>query len=79
MTDRRWQDDALCAETDPEMFSPERGGSTYNAKTVCGACGVRRQCLEYALATGERSGVWGGKSERERRKILRERATESAA
>lgn len=79
MTDLRWQDDALCAETDPEAFSPEKGGTTLPAKSVCAACGVRRQCLEYALANGVHHGVWGGKSERERRKILRERASESAA
>jgi WhiB family redox-sensing transcriptional regulator len=70
----KWQDDALCAETDPEAFTPTKGGSTLSAKRVCAACPVAAQCLEYALANNERHGVWGGKSERERRKILRERA-----
>ena len=68
-----WQTDALCAQTDPEAFFPEKGGSTRDAKQVCGACNVRSQCLEYALANDERFGIWGGLSERERRR-LRKRA-----
>ncbi|WP_125610624.1 WhiB family transcriptional regulator [Specibacter cremeus] len=68
-----WQSDALCAQTDPEAFFPEKGGSTRDAKKVCGACNVRAQCLEYALANDERFGIWGGLSERERRR-LRKRA-----
>ncbi len=68
-----WQTDALCAQTDPEAFFPEKGGSTRDAKKVCGACNVKAQCLEYALASDERFGIWGGLSERERRR-LRKRA-----
>ena len=68
-----WQADALCAQTDPEAFFPEKGGSTRDAKKVCGSCAVRAQCLEYALANDERFGIWGGLSERERRR-LRKRA-----
>ena len=68
-----WQSDALCAQTDPEAFFPEKGGSTRDAKRICGSCEVRSQCLEYALANDERFGIWGGLSERERRK-LRKRA-----
>ncbi|MEO5779360.1 MULTISPECIES: WhiB family transcriptional regulator [Arthrobacter] len=68
-----WQTDALCAQTDPEAFFPEKGGSTRDAKKVCGACNVRSQCLEYALTNDERFGIWGGLSERERRR-LRKRA-----
>ena len=68
-----WQVDALCAQTDPEAFFPEKGGSTRDAKKVCGACDVKQDCLEYALANDERFGIWGGLSERERRK-LRKRA-----
>lgn len=68
-----WQADALCAQTDPEAFFPEKGGSTRDAKKVCGACNVRSQCLEYALSNDERFGIWGGLSERERRR-LRKRA-----
>lgn len=68
-----WQVDALCAQTDPEAFFPEKGGSTRDAKKVCGACTVKQECLDYALASDERFGIWGGLSERERRK-LRKRA-----
>ncbi|XBH21966.1 WhiB family transcriptional regulator [Jonesiaceae bacterium BS-20] len=64
-----WQERALCAQTDPEAFFPEKGGSTREAKKVCVACEVRTQCLEYALAKDERFGIWGGLSERERRKL----------
>jgi len=66
-----WQTDALCAQTDPEAFFPEKGGSTRDAKKICGTCEVRAQCLEYALQNDERFGIWGGLSERERRKLRR--------
>lgn len=66
-----WQDRALCAQTDPEAFFPEKGGSTREAKKVCTGCEVRAECLEYALANDERFGIWGGLSERERRKLKR--------
>jgi WhiB family redox-sensing transcriptional regulator len=66
-----WQDRALCAQTDPEAFFPEKGGSTREAKRVCSSCEVRAECLEYALAHDERFGIWGGLSERERRKLKR--------
>ncbi len=59
----------LCAQTDPELFFPEKGGSTRPAKAVCAGCPVRAQCLEHALAHDERYGVWGGTSERERRRL----------
>ena len=66
-----WQTDALCAQTDPEAFFPEKGGSTRDAKRVCTTCDVRGECLEYALQNDERFGIWGGLSERERRKLKR--------
>lgn len=66
-----WRDQALCAETDPEAFFPEKGGSTRAAKRVCGACNVRAECLEYALDNDERFGIFGGMSERERRRLKR--------
>lgn len=68
-SDLEWQDGAPCASTDPEAFFPEKGGSTREAKRVCLTCDVRDQCLEYALTHDERFGIWGGFSERERRKI----------
>ena len=64
-----WQERALCAETDPEAFFPEKGGSTREAKKICTGCEVRNECLDYALNNDERFGIWGGLSERERRKL----------
>jgi WhiB family redox-sensing transcriptional regulator len=64
-----WQQRALCPQTDPEAFFPEKGGSTREAKRVCSGCEVRAECLEYALANDERFGIWGGYSERERRRL----------
>ena len=66
-----WQEQALCAETDPEAFFPEKGGSTREAKKICTGCEVKAQCLEYALSNDERFGIWGGLSERERRRLRR--------
>jgi WhiB family redox-sensing transcriptional regulator len=74
-----WQDDALCAQTDPDAFFPEKGGSTREAKRTCMACEVRTECLEYALEHDIRHGVWGAKSERERRSITRERRGQQEA
>jgi WhiB family redox-sensing transcriptional regulator len=67
--EQEWQERALCAQTDPEAFFPEKGGSTREAKRICQGCEVRSECLEYALAHDERFGIWGGLSERERRKL----------
>ncbi len=64
-----WQERALCAQTDPEAFFPEKGGSTREAKGVCQSCEVRSECLDYALVNDERFGIWGGLSERERRRL----------
>jgi WhiB family transcriptional regulator, redox-sensing transcriptional regulator len=68
---RYWQDEALCAEIDPEIFFPEKGGSTWQAKRVCRSCPVRSECLDYALTHEDagRYGIWGGFSERERRRL----------
>lgn len=72
--DRSWQDFANCLGVDPDLFFPERGASTREAKEVCRGCVVRDDCLEYALANSEKFGIWGGMSERERRRIRRQRA-----
>lgn len=69
--EQEWQERALCAQTDPEAFFPEKGGSTREAKRICQGCEVRSECLEYALQHDERFGIWGGLSERERRKLKR--------
>lgn len=68
-TDLWWQREALCAETDPEAFYPDKGGTTRPAKAMCARCGVQAECLAYALANDERFGIWGGLSERERRHL----------
>jgi WhiB family transcriptional regulator, redox-sensing transcriptional regulator len=72
-----WQDNANCLGVDPDLFFPERGASTREAKEVCRGCIVRQDCLEYALANGEKFGIWGGLSERERRRLRRARAQAS--
>jgi WhiB family redox-sensing transcriptional regulator len=72
--DHTWQDDANCLGVDPDLFFPERGASTREAKEVCRGCVVREECLEFALRNGEKFGIWGGLSERERRRIRRQRA-----
>ena len=69
--DDQWQERGLCAQTDPEAFFPEKGGSTREAKRICQGCEVKDRCLEYALANDERFGIWGGLSERERRRLKR--------
>ena len=76
MLDTSWQEFANCLGVDPDLFFPERGASTREAKEVCRGCVVRPDCLEFALANGEKFGIWGGMSERERRRIRRQRALE---
>ena len=67
-----------CRGSDPDVFFPDRGESLEPAKRICAECVVRDECLEHALASGERFGVWGGTSERERRRIRRDRRTAAA-
>ncbi len=72
VTDRPgWQTKANCMGVDPDLFFPERGASTREAKEVCRGCVVREECLEYALENSEKFGIWGGMSERERRRLRR--------
>ena len=74
IADRSWQAQANCLGVDPDLFFPERGASTREAKEVCRGCVVREECLEYALQNSEKFGIWGGMSERERRRLRRARA-----
>jgi len=67
-----WQERALCAQTDPEAFFPEKGGSTREAKRVCESCEVRAECLGYALEHSERFGILEALSERYRRRLRRQ-------
>ncbi|HSH60460.1 MAG TPA: WhiB family transcriptional regulator [Acidimicrobiales bacterium] len=72
--ERTWQRQANCMGVDPDLFFPERGASTREAKEVCRGCVVREECLEYAIVNSEKFGIWGGLSERERRRIRRARS-----
>jgi len=67
--DVRWEERALCSQTDPEAFFPEKGGNAKEAKRICGRCEVKQECLEDALARDERFGIRAGLSERQRRKL----------
>ncbi len=70
-----WMSDGVCSQTDPEAFYPEKGGSSREAKRVCLTCPVRTERLDYALEHGERFGIWGGLTERQRRKLLKAERT----
>jgi len=76
---REWQNRANCMGVDPDLFFPERGASTREAKAVCHGCVVREDCLDYAIDNAEKFGIWGGLSERERRRLRRERIAAQAA
>jgi WhiB family redox-sensing transcriptional regulator len=70
-----WIADALCAQVDGELFFPEKGGDARAAKAVCGNCPVTAPCLDWALTTRQRNGVYGGLSDRERLALQREQAS----
>ena len=65
--DLSWQDGASCRGANADLFFPERGASTRKAKGICAACQVQVDCLRYAVANNEESGIWGGLTERQRR------------
>lgn len=67
-----WQKNALCIYTDPDIFFPEKGIPILKeVKNLCARCPVKDQCLDYALSSDERHGIWGGTSERERKFLLK--------
>jgi len=68
-----WRLLGTCRQVDPELWYPDKGASVKDPKRVCRSCPVRDQCLEYAMDHDERYGVWGGLSERERRRLRRTR------
>ena len=68
-----WRQRAACRGVDPDVFYPTSDEEADEAKSICGVCPVREACLEYALVSRERDGVWGGATERERRRIIRQR------
>ena len=71
-----WTEEANCKGADADLFFPERGASTRKAKAICRACTVQGECLEYAVQNSEKFGIWGGLSERERRRVKRQREAE---
>ena len=68
-----WWHQAACRGLDPSIFYPVSDDEADQAKGVCAQCDVRQTCLEHALGQREREGVWGGASERDRRRIIRQR------
>jgi WhiB family redox-sensing transcriptional regulator len=68
-----WRERGACKGLDPQIFYPETDEDAEAAKRVCAQCHVQTACLEYALQFREREGVWGGTTERERRRIIRQR------
>lgn len=68
-----WVEQAACQGLDVRLFYPDGGNRSGRARRVCAGCLVRASCLEHALTTNERWGVWGGKSEDERRAMRRQR------
>lgn len=71
---QRWRAQAACRGLDSEVFFPDDDGEESElAKKVCGSCEVQDSCLSYALRNREKGGVWGGATERERRRIVRQK------
>lgn len=63
--DDEWRESALCRQVDPELWFPEKGGDGgADAKRICASCPVQAECLEFAVLTGQRAGIWGGVNER---------------
>lgn len=74
-----WTQRAACQDHDPAWFFPPRGGDTRRALAICNDCAVRPECLAYALVAGERFGIWGGTTQRERRRLLLRRKLDRSA
>jgi WhiB family redox-sensing transcriptional regulator len=68
-----WRQRAACRGVDPDIFYPVTDEDAEDAKAICEGCDVRQPCLEWALGQREHDGVWGGATERERRRIIRQR------
>lgn len=66
-----WMSAAECTGADLDTFFPTRGEDTGKAKAICASCCVRLECLAYAIDNDEHFGIWGGRSERERRRMRR--------
>lgn len=68
-----WRQRAACRGVDPDIFYPVTDEEAEDAKAICRTCQAQEACLEWALSTREKEGVWGGATERERRRIIRRR------
>jgi WhiB family redox-sensing transcriptional regulator len=68
-----WRQYARCLGADPDLFYPTSEEAAEEAKSICAVCPVREPCLEYAITAREKEGVWGGLTERERRRLIRQR------
>ena len=73
MKSQTWRAQARCKGIDPDVFYPIVEEEADEAKAICAECPVRLSCLEFALAARERDGIWGGATEKERRRIIRQR------
>ena len=73
MKNLSWRDHAACRGVDPDIFYPVTEEESEVAKEICALCSVRTACLEHALSGREKEGVWGGATEKERRRIIRQR------
>jgi len=76
--DTEWMANGNCASEPPSLFFPSDGVGVEVARRICATCPVKEQCLEHALVNRIDHGVWGGASERERRRILKRRRTAAA-
>ena len=77
--DTDWMQHGLCREIAPATFFPSDGVGVEAARRICQSCPVQAPCLEYALVERVDHGVWGGASERERRRILKRRRQEAVS
>ncbi|MGW9299650.1 WhiB family transcriptional regulator [Streptomyces cyaneofuscatus] len=68
-----WREDALCQQTDPEAYYPEAGDSGTTAKQACLNCPVIAECLDYAVDSRQRWGIWGGLGQKELRRLINQR------
>ena len=74
-----WRQRGACRGLDAAIFYPASDEEAGEAKAICARCPVREPCLEFALSTRESDGIWGGATERERRRLLRQRRKRAAA
>lgn len=78
-TESKWWDQGACRGLDSSIFYPDDEVEAQSAKAVCSGCAVQRACLDHALTFREKSGVWGGATERDRRRIIRQRRSSNSA